>query len=50
MATRRSAASYGSGRSRSIYIDLGFLFSVNYALVRGIRLADGRAVQEQLRR
>jgi hypothetical protein len=32
----------------SIYVDLGFLFSVNYALVRGVRIADGVAVQEKI--
>ncbi|MET0387422.1 MAG: DUF4833 domain-containing protein [Polyangiales bacterium] len=32
----------------SIYIDLGFLFSVNYALLRGVRAADGVAVQEKM--
>ncbi|MEY4582249.1 MAG: hypothetical protein RL701_6952 [Pseudomonadota bacterium] len=32
----------------SIYIDLGFLFSVNYALVRGVRIADGVAVEEKI--
>lgn len=35
---------------QSIYIDLGFLFSINYALVRGTRLQDGQPVQEKLRR
>jgi hypothetical protein len=32
----------------SIYIDLGFLFSVNYVIVRGVRVQDGRAVQEKV--
>jgi hypothetical protein len=32
----------------SIYVDIGFLFSVNYALVRGVRVADGRLVQEKI--
>lgn len=32
----------------SIYVDIGFLFSVNYALLRGLRLADGRALQEKI--
>ena len=31
-----------------IYVDIGFLFSVNYAIVRGIRIADGVAVQEKI--
>jgi hypothetical protein len=35
---------------QSIYIDIGFLFSVNYALVRGLRIADGNPIQEKLRR
>jgi len=34
---------------QSIYIDIGFLFSLNYALVRGVRVADAHAVQEKLR-
>jgi hypothetical protein len=33
---------------QSIYIDLGFLFSINYAMVRGVRIQDGQAVQEKL--
>lgn len=32
----------------SIYIDLGFLFSVNYAIVRGVLVQDGKAVQEKV--
>jgi hypothetical protein len=32
----------------SIYVDIGFLFSVNYALVRGVRISDGRPVQEKI--
>ena len=32
----------------SIYVDLGFLFSVNYILVRGVRVADGAAVSEKI--
>jgi len=32
----------------SIYVDIGFLFSVNYALLRGTRASDGRAVQEKI--
>jgi hypothetical protein len=35
---------------QSIYLDIGFLFSLNHALVRGTRLADGRAVHERLER
>jgi len=35
---------------QSIYIDIGFLFSINYAVVRGIRLKDGQPIQEKLRR
>ncbi|HET8934367.1 MAG TPA: DUF4833 domain-containing protein [Polyangiales bacterium] len=33
---------------QSIFIDLGFLFSVNYALVQGVRVQDGQRVQEKL--
>jgi hypothetical protein len=32
----------------SIYVELGFLFSVDYVIVRGVRLADGVAVQEKV--
>ena len=32
----------------SIYVDLGFLFSVNYVIVRGVRVADGVAVEEKV--
>jgi len=32
----------------SIYIDIGFLFSVNYALLRGTSMRDGRALQEKI--
>jgi hypothetical protein len=35
---------------QSIYIDIGFLFSVNYARVRAVRVLDGRAIEETLRR
>lgn len=35
---------------QSIYIDIGFLFSVNYALVRGLRIKDGKPIQEKLSR
>ena len=31
-----------------IYVDIGFLFSVNYAIVRGVRIADGVTVQEKI--
>ena len=33
---------------QSIYIDLGFLFSVNYAQLTGVRVQDGQRVQEKL--
>ena len=33
---------------QSIYIDLGFLFSVNYALLSGVRVQDGQRVQEKV--
>jgi hypothetical protein len=32
----------------SIYVDIGFLFSVNYAILRGVRMSDGAAVQEKV--
>ncbi len=32
----------------SIYVKIGFLFSVDYAIVRGQRLADGSPVQEKI--
>jgi hypothetical protein len=32
----------------SIYVELGFLFSVDYVLVRGVRVADGRQVKEKV--
>lgn len=34
----------------SIYVDLGLLMSVNYALVRGVRVSDGKEVSEKLYR
>jgi hypothetical protein len=33
----------------SIYVKIGFLFSVDYAILRGLRLVDGAAVQEKMR-
>ena len=32
----------------SIYVKLGFLFSVDYVIVRGVRVADGAAVEEKV--
>jgi hypothetical protein len=32
----------------SIYVDIGFLFSVNYAILRGVRMSDGAVVQEKI--
>lgn len=32
----------------SIYVQLGFLFSVDYVIVRGVRVADGVAVEEKV--
>jgi hypothetical protein len=32
----------------SIYVELGFLFSVDYVLVRGVRVSDGRQVKEKV--
>jgi hypothetical protein len=34
---------------RSIYVAVGFLFSVDYVLLDGFRLSDGAAVREKLR-
>lgn len=33
---------------QSIYIDIGFLFSVNYASVRGVRVQDSKPIQEKV--
>jgi len=33
---------------QSIYIDIGFLFSVNYAIVRGVRVQGGTPIQEKV--
>lgn len=33
---------------RSIYVELGFLFSIDYVIVRGVAPDDGRAVQEKV--
>lgn len=33
---------------QSIYIDIGFLFSVNYAMLKGVRVQDGERVQEKV--
>jgi hypothetical protein len=33
---------------RSIYVKIGFLFSVEYALARGLRSSDGKPVEEKL--
>ncbi|HTU56975.1 MAG TPA: hypothetical protein VMF89_01055, partial [Polyangiales bacterium] len=33
---------------QSIYIDIGFLFSVNYALIKGVRTTNGTPIQERL--
>lgn len=32
----------------SIYVELGFLFSVDYVLVRGLRVSDARPVKEKV--
>ena len=32
----------------SIYIELGFLFSIDYVLIRGVRIADGRPLSEKV--
>jgi hypothetical protein len=33
---------------RSIYVELGFLFSVDYVVVRGVALPDGHPLQEKV--
>ena len=33
---------------QSIYVKIGFLFSVDYAMVRGLRVSDRRQVQEKV--
>jgi hypothetical protein len=33
---------------QSIYIDIGFLFSINYAQLTGVRVQDGQRVQEKV--
>jgi hypothetical protein len=33
---------------RSIYVEIGFLFSIDYVLLRGYIAADGRAVEEKV--
>ena len=33
---------------QSIYIDIGFLFSLNYALIRGLRTSNASPIQEKL--
>jgi hypothetical protein len=33
---------------RSIYVELGFLFSIDYILLRGYRVTDGKPVQEKI--
>lgn len=33
---------------RSIYVELGFLFSIDYVLIRGYRVSDSRPVQEKV--
>jgi len=32
----------------SIYVELGFLYSVDYILLRGIRVSDGAPIQERI--
>jgi hypothetical protein len=36
------------GVLKSIFVQIGFLFSVEYAIARGVRLSDGVAVQEKI--
>ena len=33
---------------QAIYVELGFLFSIDYVVVRGLRLSDGRPIQEKV--
>jgi hypothetical protein len=33
---------------RSIYVEIGFLFSIDYVIVRGLRVQDGRPIQEKV--
>ena len=33
---------------RSIYVELGFLFSIKFVIVRGLRLSDGRQIEEKV--
>jgi hypothetical protein len=33
---------------KSIYVELGFLYSIDYILLRGVRVSDGAAVQERI--
>jgi hypothetical protein len=33
---------------RSIYVEIGFLFSIDYVLIRGVRLKDSQPVQEKV--
>lgn len=32
----------------TIYVELGFLFSIDYVIVRGLRLSDGRPTEEKV--
>jgi hypothetical protein len=32
----------------SIYVELGFLFSIDFVLMRGIRISDKKPVQEKV--
>jgi hypothetical protein len=33
---------------RSIYVEIGFLFSIEYVIIRGVRLKDSQPVQEKV--
>lgn len=33
---------------RSLYVELGFLFSIDYVILRGVRIGDGGPVQEKV--
>jgi hypothetical protein len=46
----RALTSFGNqpGVLNSIFVQIGFLFSVEYAIVRGVRLSDGQPAQEKI--
>jgi hypothetical protein len=38
----------GSAVLRSIYVEIGFLYSIDFVIVRGVRVADNQPVQEKV--